>query len=216
MHWGRVTHVCVSKIFIIGSDNGLSPGQCQAIIWTNAEILVIGPQGTNFNEILIKIHIFSFKIIHLKMLSGKWQPFRLGLNMLSAWRHQATTWNNHYWSGMIFTSGCLFSAKPLPKSMSTMCQLVLQEPPSVQFHIRYTNFHSTKWPQNIGHFFRPQCVDPFLPFRRPLSGATSAHSGHVPDDYDRILQEISGDFSRMEASVDVSTNPDHFMPDTWY
>ena len=124
MHWGWVTHVCVSKIFIIGSDNGLSPGQCQAIIWTNAEILVIGPQGTNFNKILIKIHIFSFKIIHLKMLSGKWQPFRLGLNMLSAWRHQATTWNNHYWNGMIFTSGCLFSAKPLPKSMITMCQLV--------------------------------------------------------------------------------------------
>ena len=86
----------------------------------------------------------------------------------------------------------------------------------MQLHIKYTNFHSTKWLQNIGHFFRPQCVDSFLPSRRPLSGATSAHSGHVPDDYDRILQEISGDFSRMEASVDVSTNPDHFMPDTWY
>ena len=34
-HWGQVTHICVSKLTIIGSDNGLSPGQRQAIIWTN-------------------------------------------------------------------------------------------------------------------------------------------------------------------------------------
>ena len=26
-HWGRVTHICVSKLTIIGSDNGLSPGR---------------------------------------------------------------------------------------------------------------------------------------------------------------------------------------------
>ena len=35
-HWGRVAHICVSKLTIIGSDNGLSPGRRQAIIWTNA------------------------------------------------------------------------------------------------------------------------------------------------------------------------------------
>ena len=57
-HWGRVTHICVVKLTIIGSDNGLSPGRRQAIIWTNAGILLIGPLGTNFSEILIEIHIF--------------------------------------------------------------------------------------------------------------------------------------------------------------
>ena len=36
-HWSRVTHICVSELPIIGSDNGLSPGRRQAIIWTNAE-----------------------------------------------------------------------------------------------------------------------------------------------------------------------------------
>ena len=45
--WGRVTHICVSNLTIIGSDNGLSPGWRQAIIWTNAGILFIGPFGTN-------------------------------------------------------------------------------------------------------------------------------------------------------------------------
>ena len=62
-HWGRVTHKCVSKLTSIGSDNGLSPGRRQAIIWTNAGILLIGPFGTNINETLIEIHSFSFKKI---------------------------------------------------------------------------------------------------------------------------------------------------------
>ena len=62
-----ITHICVSKLTIIGSANGLSPGWCQAIIWSNDGILLIGPLGTNFNEILIVIDTFSFKKIHLKM-----------------------------------------------------------------------------------------------------------------------------------------------------
>ena len=56
----------------------------QAITWTNVGILLIGPLGTNFSEMLIEIHIFSFKKIHLKMSSGKWRPFCLGLNVLSS------------------------------------------------------------------------------------------------------------------------------------
>ena len=81
-HWGRVTHICVSNLTIIVSDNGLSPGRCQAIIWTNAGILLIGPLGTNFSGILIGIQTFSFKKIHLKMSSAKWSLFSLGLNVL--------------------------------------------------------------------------------------------------------------------------------------
>ena len=57
-YWGRVTHICVSKLIIIGSDNGLSPGLRQAIIWNNAGILLIGPLG-------------PFKKMHLK--NAKWQ-----------------------------------------------------------------------------------------------------------------------------------------------
>ena len=36
-------YVCISKLTTIGSDNGLLPGQRQAIIWTNTGILLIGP-----------------------------------------------------------------------------------------------------------------------------------------------------------------------------
>ena len=61
-------HIYISKITIIDSDNGLLPGRRQAIIWTNAGILLIGPLGTNFSEILIKSYTFSFKKMHFKTL----------------------------------------------------------------------------------------------------------------------------------------------------
>ena len=81
-HWGRVTHICVSKIIIIGSDNGLSPGRCQAIVWTNADILWIRPLGITFSDECLEIHTFSFTNMRLKMSSVKWRPFCLGLNVL--------------------------------------------------------------------------------------------------------------------------------------
>ena len=81
-HWDRMTHTCVGKLNSIASDDGLSPGRHQAIIWTNAESLFIGPLGTNFSEILIKIKIFSLNKIHLKMSSAKCQPFCLSLSVL--------------------------------------------------------------------------------------------------------------------------------------
>ena len=101
-HWGRVTHICVGKQTIIGSDNGLSPDRRQAIIWINAGILLIGPLATKFNEILIEIHIFLFKEMHLKMSSGKWRPFCLGLNVLRDICNGCIWYCNHCLSPIIF------------------------------------------------------------------------------------------------------------------
>ena len=81
-HWGRVTHICVADLATIGSENGLSPVRRQAIIWTNAGILLIGPLGTNFSETLIRIQTFSLKKMNLKMSSAKWRSFCLGLDVL--------------------------------------------------------------------------------------------------------------------------------------
>ena len=92
-HWGRMTHISVSKVTIIGSDNGLSPDRRQAIIWTNAGILLIGPLGTNFSEILFEIYTFSFKKMHLKMSSGKWRPSCLGVNVFKV----TTTSHSDQW-----------------------------------------------------------------------------------------------------------------------
>ena len=73
----RVTHICVTKLTIIGSDNGLVP--------TSAGILLIRTLETNFSEILGKIHSFSFKKMHLKMSSANGHLFSLGLNELKCY-----------------------------------------------------------------------------------------------------------------------------------
>ena len=74
-HWGRMTHICVSKPPIICSNNVLSPGRRQAIFWTNAGVLLIGPLRTNSSEILIQENTFENVI-------WKWRPFFLGLNVV--------------------------------------------------------------------------------------------------------------------------------------
>ena len=83
-----MTHICVSDLTTIGSDNGLSPCRRQAIIRTNAGILLIRPLGTNFSEILIEILSFSITKMRLKVSSAKRRPFSLGLNVLcdNDWR----------------------------------------------------------------------------------------------------------------------------------
>ena len=101
--WGRAMHICVSKRTIIGSDNGLSPDRRQAIIWTNAGLLLIGPLGTNLSEILIKILTFSFKKMHLKVSSAKQRPFCVGLNLLNVELFR------------IFCSSCCLHPPPTPK-----------------------------------------------------------------------------------------------------
>ena len=111
-HWGRVTHICVGKLTIIGSDNGLSPGRQQAIIWTNAGIWFIGPLGTNINEIVIEIQTFSFKKMHLKMSFGKWRPSCLGLNVLN-WVETTCMWYSSTQSRVtLYTAGHLHTAVP--------------------------------------------------------------------------------------------------------
>ena len=68
-------YICVSNLTIIGSVNGLLPGKHQAIIWTIAGILLTGPLGSNFSIFIQEIY--------LKMLTAKWQPFCVGLIMLT-------------------------------------------------------------------------------------------------------------------------------------
>ena len=58
------------------------PIQCQAIIWTNAAILSIRPQGTFFSEISFKVQRFTFEKMHLKMPSVIWWLFCRVLNVL--------------------------------------------------------------------------------------------------------------------------------------
>ena len=127
-HWGRVTHICVHRLTITGSDNGLSPRRGQAIIWTNAGMLLIEPLGTNFSENSIEVLTFSFTKMRLKVSPAKWRPFCLGPNVLictEVWWcyiHHLTVYPNDYAHSscyVLFCSGVVY------------CQLVL----SISFRV---------------------------------------------------------------------------------
>ena len=85
MCWGRMTHICVNKLNIFGSDNGLSPGRRQAIKWTNAGILLTRTLGTKFSDILNAIHAFLIKNA-FQNVAWKMASICLGLNVsIIAW-----------------------------------------------------------------------------------------------------------------------------------
>ena len=98
-----MTHISVDNLTIIGSDNGLSPGRRQAIIWTNAGILLIRTLGTNSSEILSEIRTFSFRKIHFKMSSAKWRPFCLGLNVLNMYQRHRVTYMSWFHTKFLLT-----------------------------------------------------------------------------------------------------------------
>ena len=58
-------------------------GRHQAIIWTNAGMLLTGPLETNISQIVFEIQTFSLKKMHLKMSPGKYRPFCLGFSVLN-------------------------------------------------------------------------------------------------------------------------------------
>ena len=136
-HWGRVTHICVSKLTIIGSDNVLSPDRRQAIIWTNAGILLIGRIGTNFSEILIEILTFWLKKMRFKVLSAKRRPFYLCLNVL-----------NGTFAGL---ASCLYGFGPLSLKTDVILHYVVLVPAEhiviksicsiIEMHFSYSYLH---------------------------------------------------------------------------
>ena len=76
-HRPLVPYMCVIELDSIVLGNGLPPDRRQIITWTNTGWLSTGPLGTHFSDIRIKIQNFSFKKLHMKMLSSKWRPLKL-------------------------------------------------------------------------------------------------------------------------------------------
>ena len=86
-HWGRVTHICVGDLTIIGSDNGLTPGQHQSTIWTNAGILLIRTLGNLKRNSYTPIKENAFENVVWKMAA-----------ILS--RPQCVNWINSMYEGI--------------------------------------------------------------------------------------------------------------------
>ena len=130
IHWVRLTHICVGKLTIIGSDNGLSPERRQAIIWNNAGIFLIRALGTNLSEILIEIQTFSLKKMHLKMSSGKRRPSCPGLKVLT---RSITLYG-------VTLSHCHNKSKPWDTRFTHVSSMLCPKYINVECIIRYTQF----------------------------------------------------------------------------
>ena len=97
MWW--MMHICISELTIIGSDNGFLPDGCQVIIWTSMGLLLFVLLGTNFSANMIQICTFSFKKMYLKILSRKWRPICVSLNLLI--HNPFSVVNNVFWKGQV-------------------------------------------------------------------------------------------------------------------
>ena len=149
-HWAQTTHICVSKLTSIGSNNGLSPGWPQAIVWTYTGTLLIGILGTNFSEILSETHKFSFKKIRLKTFA-KWRPFCLGLNELKV--IGSYVWQKSI-SIRIFTikilMWCKFQFVLLPIQMMWLLQNLAHDTTAISSWFVH-NIAATWWPGTESH-----------------------------------------------------------------
>ena len=118
-------HICVSTLAIIDSNICLLPIRSHAIIWTNDGILLIGSLGTNPSEMLFGIQTFTFKKIKRKMLSAKWRPFCLRLNMLKNMpcrRMTSFSWDRKH--SLVMTCRAIFMCY---SNLSNICKICLIE-----------------------------------------------------------------------------------------
>ena len=109
------------KLTIIGSDNGLSPRRHQAIIWTNAGILLIWTLRNKLQRNINRNWDIFIQENHLKMSSGKYQPFCLALDVLTHWGRVTHYVSVNYPSLVQIMPCCLVGAKPLSEPMLEYC-----------------------------------------------------------------------------------------------
>ena len=119
----------------IGPGNGLSPVQCQAITWTETDLLSTGHLGTNFREIRNVIQNFSSWKCVWKCRLRKWRPF-------CPWGDELTTW----WWRQVWFVGSTF-----PVTSSRHCNLLglSHQPLSLQAKLIYV----LKWDSGLQIFW---------------------------------------------------------------
>ena len=154
-----MTHICVSKLTIIGSDYGLSPGLRQAIIRNNAGLLLIETLGTNLSEISIANETFPFKKMHLKISSAKWRPFCLGFNVLK-WAIGEWEWGQ--WHRLAELWDLARGPRPLPtihdtsniyrKHIIVFTKLLISNSPAFTNFDKYNfSYNHEQWSNRCAH-----------------------------------------------------------------
>ena len=123
-HWSRLTHIYVSKLTIIGSDNGLSPGrlpshylnQCWNIVnWT-----IVNKLQWNLNRKFIYFHwrkclwkccldVCTWWALHASFKSNKLDLEWIGLLVAELWSLQGDQRMNESINGLMDGDNSIFS-----------------------------------------------------------------------------------------------------------
>ena len=107
----RLSDAYMHQKTIIGLENGLSPRRHQAIIWTNAGVLIIGPFGTKFQwNIYRNVYIFWQYDVFENVV---WKMAAI-LSRTQCVKSFSITWGNRKWSHA--NSTCSIQTK-----MATFC-----------------------------------------------------------------------------------------------
>ena len=101
-HWSRVTHICVSKLTNIGSDNGLPPSRRQAIISTKCWYIVNWSLGNKFQWNLnqnqyIFIQENAFESVVCEMAAILSQPQCVKLSIMCCHIPHMLSWLVLFW-----------------------------------------------------------------------------------------------------------------------
>ena len=194
IHWGRVTHICVSKLSSIGSDNGLSPGWRRAFIWTNAGILLIGPFGKSQPKFVYLTIRFNLQIVFVYLYITQ-SRYHHCTNFI--WRHWTYKMPVRYdlssvWVRLSISSQlsiiqhlglCVFS---LPISfvmierIYMLCLIIIIKSDELWSVNYYPLFRIRSWNNGM------RCISLYILNKRNISyGCAGFHQIHVCEEYRR-------------------------------
>ena len=135
IHWGQVMLICANKQGTFGSSNGLLPVWHQAITWTSADLLSMGPLGKKINETRIKIkHFLSTYCIQKCCL---WN-----IVVLFSFQYVNSLRLSDAYTSINYTT--IGSDNPLSEQIMVCCQLRPKENVVMKFSLKFKSFHSRK------------------------------------------------------------------------
>ena len=102
-HWGRMTHICVSKLTIIGSDNWYRLAGVKRL----SEPMLGYYQLDRSKQTSVNSCIFQFRKLHLQLSSGNWRPF-FSASMCYLYAHYAAQYPSTFQGGL-YGSGQIWS-----------------------------------------------------------------------------------------------------------
>ena len=136
-HWGRVTHICVGKLTIICSDNGLSPYRRSVLKYCESCSKFIPFHSRNaLNNFVCEMAAILSRPLMLLMCWFQWR-----LLLMVTPKYSVLSWVLRAWPSMVYRCLILFSVAFVTDRMLHL--LMLNAMPQVLLH--WTRLSRSLW-----------------------------------------------------------------------